>query len=79
MMMRAYRDYELTGDDLFGIKAARRYEQRMFAAGLTTPILRRAKELREGWASFGLYHTENATSIVMAAAELGQGLMIEGA
>jgi hypothetical protein len=64
-------------NDQFGIKAARRYEQRMVSVGLTTPILRRAEELREEWtAQFNLYHTENAPSILMAAQELGESLRV---
>ena len=76
--MRAYYEYELSDRDPNGLKAARRYERRMVSVGLTTPILRRAQELREGLArEFGIYHRENATSIVMAAKELGESLEVK--
>ena len=62
--------------DQHDIKAARLYERRMIANGITEmPILVRAHQLREVWArDFNLVHTDNATSIAIAAADLGDTL-----
>ena len=64
--------------DQHDIKLARLYEQRMIANGITeTPILVRAQQLRETWArDFNLVHTDNATSIVIAAADLHASLAV---
>ena len=60
------------------LEAARLYERRMIANGvMNAPILVRAQQLREIWAGdYNLVHTENATSIAIAAADLNASLAV---